>query len=152
MDELKQPTISTPTTSMTEEQIRNLIVETMLNYSGLMRIKSGNLQSGNFISGSTGWGLNASGVAEFLQGIFRGALSAATIDIGGADATSWHVDINGNMWWGNYTTYASALIKISNTGLINLGTKVSIDGPNERYIVNDGTNDRVLIGKATGLF
>jgi hypothetical protein len=31
-------------------------------------------------------------------------------------------------------------------------TSVSIDGEQKRIIVNDGTNDRVLIGKAVGLF
>lgn len=35
---------------------------------------------------------------------------------------------------------------------IRVGDKVLIDGANERYIVNDGTNDRVLIGKLAGKF
>mgnify|MGYP001610971963 FL=1 len=46
-----------------------------------------------------------------------GAISASTIDIGGADATSFHVDINGNMWLGA-TTLATAPSSITNAGLL----------------------------------
>ena len=30
---------------------------------------------------------------------------------------SWHVDINGNMWWGDYGNYAAAVDKIAGSGL-----------------------------------
>lgn len=45
-----------------------------------------------------------------------GALAAATIDIGGADATSFHVDIDGNMWLGA-ATYAASPARVSNAGV-----------------------------------
>lgn len=45
-----------------------------------------------------------------------GNITASTIDIG---TNAWHVDINGNMWWGTSTTYAGATIKISNVGIAN---------------------------------
>jgi len=73
------------------------------------------LASTQFQKGAKGWILNDNGDAEFNNGVFRGSLAASTIDIGGSDATSFHVDINGNMWLGA-ATFASAPAKISNTG------------------------------------
>ena len=46
-----------------------------------------------------------------------GAISASTIDIGGADATSFHVDIDGNMWLGN-AVFASGPFRVSNAGAV----------------------------------
>jgi hypothetical protein len=48
--------------------------------------------------------------------------STGDLDIGGLDASSWHVDDAGNMWWGSSTTYAGATNKISNTGSIDFTT------------------------------
>ena len=61
-----------------------------------------------------------------------GALSASTIDIGGADASSFHVDIDGNMWLGA-ATFAAAPAKVSNAGAatfasITLSTNVVLSG------------------------
>jgi hypothetical protein len=58
--------------------------------------------------------------------IVSGTLSAGAIDIGGSDTTSFHVDINGNMWLGA-STFASAPGKISNTGVATLAGAI-IDG------------------------
>jgi hypothetical protein len=41
----------------------------------------GKLQSANFVSGSTGWIINYDGTVEFNSGVFRGSLTAASIDI-----------------------------------------------------------------------
>ncbi|HJO96311.1 MAG TPA: hypothetical protein QF753_23195, partial [Victivallales bacterium] len=76
------------------------------------------------------------GALSAATGTFAGALSAATgtfsgtltssvvvsgsIDIGGTDSTSWHVDSDGNMWWGSSSTYSGASIKISNQGSVTL--------------------------------
>jgi len=35
-------------------------------------------------------------------------------------SNAWHVDSSGNMWWGDYATYALATIKISATGVADL--------------------------------
>lgn len=51
------------------------------------------------------------------QATISGAITAATIDIGGADATSFHVDINGNIWSG-HAAFASAPFKVSNAGAV----------------------------------
>ena len=47
-----------------------------------------------------------------------GTLSASTIDIGGADATSFHVDIDGNMWLGAATFAAATAFSVSNAGAL----------------------------------
>lgn len=76
------------------------------------------------------------GALSAATGTFAGALSAATgtfsgtltssvvvsgsIDIGGTDSASWHVDSDGNMWWGSSSTYSGASIKISNQGSVTL--------------------------------
>lgn len=55
-----------------------------------------------------------------------GAISASTIDIGGFDATSFHVDVDGNMWLGA-ATFASAPFKVSNAGAATM-TGATISG------------------------
>jgi len=48
-----------------------------------------------------------------------GGISASTIDIGGADATSFHVDIDGNMWLGAATfNIATNPFAVSNAGVL----------------------------------
>lgn len=64
-----------------------------------------------FYIGNTTQYLNWTGSALNIAG----ALSASTIDIGGADATSFHVDTDGNMWLGA-ATFAASNAKISNAG------------------------------------
>lgn len=95
------------------------------------------IQSDNFSTGSQGFRVTSDGNVEFNNGNFRGditgasgtfsgALSAATgtfsgeltggtINIGGSDSSSFHVDSDGNMWLGA-GTYASAPFKVSNVG------------------------------------
>jgi hypothetical protein len=83
--------------------------------------QSGAMRSPDFVTGSAGWSINADGSVEFNDGTFRGALAASTIDIGGADATSFHVDADGNLWSGaatyNLTTNPFA---VSNAGVIRV--------------------------------
>jgi hypothetical protein len=86
-----------------------------------------------FSTGVSGWAVLADGSVEFNNGNFRGditgasgtfsgVLEASAIDIGGTDAASWHVDVDGNMWWGNAGSYAGATNKISSTGQVTLTT------------------------------
>jgi len=84
------------------------------------------LKSSNFVTGVSGWQIQGDGNVEFNNGVFRGALSATTIDIGGADTTSFHVDIDGNQWLGA-ATYAAAPFKVSNTGSLT-ASSVTITG------------------------
>lgn len=73
------------------------------------------IESDDFVTGSTGWRISGNGDAEFSNATIRGSLSAVTIDIGGADATSFHVDIDGNMWSGA-ATLAAAPFQVSSSG------------------------------------
>jgi hypothetical protein len=66
--------------------------------------------NGNFSVGSStayvrwnGTSLEIKGQVTATSGSFTGAISGSTIDIGGSDSTSFHVDINGNLWAGAAT-------------------------------------------------
>lgn len=75
-----------------------------------------------FYIGNTTQYLNWTGTELDISG----AISASTIDIGGADATSFHVDADGNLWLGN-ALFASAPFKVSNAGDLT-ASSVSITG------------------------
>ena len=78
------------------------------------------IKSSNYSVGSLGWKITGLGDAEFNDLTVRTAL-----DIGGSDASSFHVDVNGNLWLGA-STYGSAPFKVSNTGaLIATGANIS---------------------------
>lgn len=77
------------------------------------------IQSTNYISGVSGFKINMApdeGDVEFNDGTFRGAITGATIDIGGADNSSFHVDIDGNMWLGA-AAFADAPFSVTNAGV-----------------------------------
>ena len=104
------PAITQGSPNSTEEPLSsNTVIDT---YSNLSQLKSS-----NFVSGSAGWIIKGDGSVEFSTGVFRGAISASTIDIGGADATSFHVDIDGNLWLGA-AIYASGTFKVSSVGVV----------------------------------
>jgi hypothetical protein len=85
-----------------------------------------------------------------------GNLSVATIDIGGADATSMHVDIDGNMWLGaatyNITTNPFA---VSSAGLIRSvsgsigGWTLSATTLTSTGIILDSANQKIQVGATT---
>ena len=85
------------------------------------------LRTSNYQSGLTGWLIRGDGLAEFNNVTVRGAVAGATIDIGGSDASSFHVDANGNMWLGNATYGASAPFRVSNAGALT-ATGVTVTG------------------------
>lgn len=53
---------------------------------------------------------------------FRGAIVGVSGTLGDITigSNAWHVDSSGNMWWGNFASYAAATIKISSAGVANL--------------------------------
>lgn len=58
---------------------------------------------------------------------FKGAISAASIDIGGDDTTSAHIDADGNQWWGaSIANKATAPARISNAGVAHFSS-ISLD-------------------------
>jgi hypothetical protein len=69
------------------------------------------VQSATYSEGSSGWRISADGTAEFNGGGF----SVTSIDIGGFDATSFHVDVEGNMWLGASAS-VSAPFRVSSAG------------------------------------
>lgn len=86
---------------------------------------------------STNFAIDSSGNAYFTgditgsSGTFSGIVSGGsvaggTIDIGGSDATSFHVDSSGNMWLGD-AAYASAPFKVSSSGALT-ATSAAITG------------------------
>ena len=77
---------------------------------------SGATISGNTISGNTISGNTITGGSITTGDITITGLGSAGIDIGGTDATSWHMDADGNQWWGTSGTYGSADYRIANWG------------------------------------
>jgi len=67
-----------------------------------INLVSGHIQSSNFLTGITGWKINADGDVEFNSGTFRGDLIAGAIHIPDKNTTanSFHTDSTGNSWWG----------------------------------------------------
>lgn len=107
------------------------------------------LQSSNWVSGTTGWRIKSDGTAEF-----NASVASSTLDIGGNDATSFHVDIDGNMWLGS-ATYASAPFKVSKDGLL-ASTKVGANITNATLDVGTGASSfhvdasgKMWLGSAT---
>jgi hypothetical protein len=122
---------------------------------GDLTIKNdGWVRSEEYTAGVSGWSINADGSVEFNNGTFRGALEASTIDIGGNDSTSFHVDADGNMWLGS-GSYATGAFKVSSAGALEIGggvfsvttagvvtaSNISITGTSTSDIdIGDGTN------------
>lgn len=100
---------------------------------------AGVIQTHDYVASSTGWYISPA-LVEFNDGTFRGALAASSIDIGGADATSWHVDADGNMWWGADGSYAAATNRISSTGLVDF-TSGTFSGAVEASSIDIGGTD-----------
>lgn len=81
------------------------------------------IRSSNYDQGQAGWRITGLGNAEFNNLTVRTAL-----DIGGDDISSFHVDIDGNMWLGaSIANKATAPFRVSNTGALTANS-VSITG------------------------
>jgi hypothetical protein len=95
-----------------------------------------------------------------------GSISAGAINIGGADATSWHVDATGNMWSGA-AIIGTAPFSVTNVGLITAtsgtisgwtlgttqfsGTGVAFSSAGDAYI-SFGTTPPTSPTVGTGIF
>lgn len=64
---------------------------------------------------STNFNVTPDGTITANAGTFSG-----TLDIGGSDTSSFHVDSNGNMWLGN-ATFAGAKFKVAANGVVYAG-------------------------------
>jgi len=97
---------------------------------GNLIMVDGFIRSKDYIANTSGWTINADGSVEFDSGYFRGDITGASGTFSGTltggslnipdttTASSFHVDTNGNTWWGTNiaTGYATALAKILATG------------------------------------
>ena len=93
-------------------------------------IGTGALRSENYVANTTGWKIDGLGNVDFNNGNFRGdisgasgtftgAVAASSIDIGGDDSTSFHVDSAGGIWSGaSIANKASAPFRVSSTGVL----------------------------------
>jgi hypothetical protein len=111
---------------------------------------------GNF-DGASGWSFQGGtavlndviirGTLSGVDGTFSGNLSGGTIDIGGSDTSSFHVDDAGNMWLGA-ATYAAAesTFRVSSSGDAQCATlrvgewgRVSVFNTNSMRVGATGT-------------
>lgn len=75
---------------------------------------------------------SSTGALTSTSATISGSISGGTIDIGGNDATSFHVDASGNMWLGA-ATFASAPFRVTSAGALT-ATSATITG----YVANGG--------------
>jgi hypothetical protein len=157
-------------TTMTPGQVQTLIPPNAIVPSAVISTRNPNedLFSSNFVTGVSGYAIYGSGDVEFNNGTFRGALTASTIDIGGSDATSFHVDVDGNQWSGG-ATLATATFSVTKSGLVTATSgviagwtiaattlssgSVSINSSTEQMLFGSAsaplTGDGIFIGKST---
>ena len=85
-------------------------------------LKSSNYQAATSNTGGTGWKISGDGNAVFNNASIRSSLDIGE-DLGTSDATSFHVDVTGNMWSGaNSTSFAVAPFRVTNTGEVTAKT------------------------------
>lgn len=81
-------------------------------------LKSSNYAAPTSNTGGAGWQISGDGLAIFNNASIRASLDIGE-DLGTSDATSFHVDVNGNMWIGaNRSNYALAPFRVNNLGQI----------------------------------
>ena len=81
-------------------------------------LKSSNYAAPTSNTGGAGWQISGDGLAIFNNASIRASLDIGE-DLGTSDATSFHVDVNGNMWIGaNRSNYDSAPFRVNNLGEI----------------------------------
>ena len=109
--------------------------------------------AGNYV-----WWDQSAGVISFsgalvaASGTFIGGITGgSTIDIGGADTTSFHVDATGQMWL-SHASYASAPFKVSAagaleaTGAIISGALTATSGVISGKLLMEGASSAIAVG------
>jgi len=109
-------------------------------------LKSSNYLAADATSGGFGWKIDGAGGAVFNEASIRSKLDIGE-DLGTTDETSFHVDVEGNMWSGaNSANYATAPFRVANTGDI---TANSITLTGELELLSTGS-DRGIIFLGAG--
>jgi len=105
-------------------------------------LKSSNYLAANTTFGGTGWKISGDGKAVFNDASIRSSLDIGE-DQGTSDATSFHVDSNGNMWSGaNSTSFAIAPFRVTNTGEITAKT-LTLTG---NTVLSQTDNSKIYLG------
>jgi hypothetical protein len=134
---------------LTEGESRAIMKETLAKYDGLFRILSGNIQSGNFVTGSAGWRLTSLGDIEANGGVFRGSVES---NVSGyrvvLDATNRRIAFyNGATLVGSLFTDANGWLTMkseSNSMMFAYGVNNIMEvGPN---LVLPGSDNNVDLG------
>jgi len=100
--------------------------------------------SGTFSGNLSAAGGTFTGSLTAVSGTFTGELSGGTINIGGNDNSSFHVDSNGNMWVGS-SSYSSAPFKVSSTGALTATSATSSGYISAGGAANDINNNSTEI-------
>ena len=117
-----------------------------------LNVIDGYIQSGNFATGVSGWRIDSDGNIEANGGNFRGDITGAsgnfTGDITGASGSfSGDISAATGTFSGTVIVGFDEILPGTSDEELNIGSgNVKLDGPNKRIIINDGENDRVLIG------
>jgi hypothetical protein len=120
---------------------------------------AGNMWLGNASYASAPFKVSNTGSVTATTGTFSGTINGGTIDIGGLDTTSFHVDSSGNMWVGA-STYAAAPFKISAAGFVTSANGATFTGGlsstsdasfaggdgYQSYVQNDGRFQSIYAG------
>lgn len=119
--------------SLTEDDVIRIVNSMLGNQTGGNIMSSGYLQSQNYVKGVSGWQLSGSS-AEFNVGV-----SVQSINIPDTTtASSFHVDVNGNSWWGSNVasgyTLANAYILATGAAVFK---NVQIGGTTIQYVVTN---------------
>lgn len=103
--------------------------------------------------------VNSVGVLTAISAVLSGtitssnisgsALSSSTLDIGGTDATSFHVDINGNVWSGA-ATFAAAPFSVSYLGVMK-ATNATITGTITGSVIRTAVSGARILFDTTGI-
>jgi len=107
-------------------------------------LRSNNYTPATANTGGLGWKISGDGNAVFNNASIRSSLDIGE-DLGTSDATSFHVDVTGNMWSGaNSTSFSVAPFRVTNTGdvtansLVLTGTtKLSNSGNASLFLTNN---------------
>jgi len=144
--------VSSGSSSLSSETVPESITSGEL--LGNLIMVDGFIRSKGYIANTSGWTINADGSVEFDSGYFRGDITGASGTFSGTltggslnipditTASSFHVDVSGNTWWGTNiaTGYATAPAKILATGAATF-TNVSITGGTVNWSTVAGTTN-----------
>jgi hypothetical protein len=128
-----------------------------VNAGGVEKMRMGNLH--DFLDYTTDiYGFAIGESTKYLKydptnGLrIAGAITGSTLDIGGDDTTSFHVDIDGNIWSGaSIANKATAPFRVSKEGVLVATTGIFAGAINvgDSHVVIDGANKVIKVYDAS---